>query len=437
MGNLSVAKSDIALVRQDVERQEAHHLQRLGEGLKASFSNLAEFQRWIGAQMKRIGMEVEEFLVDRAELAHQLGFQRTLRENPEALQTGPNMVGRLAGKAPGRGMLLFGHADKRPETFVWGREQSEIAERDGRLYGPGIADDVSGLTAMLSAVETFRRLGKEPQGDVLVASVLGKQMGVFGTYGLMRRYGPVDAAIYVHPAESGAGLGELKIASLGMIEFHIDIEGKGPDTTDHHHTIFSKSAVSAVDKGVFLFQGLQGWTADATKQYHHAGLEQLTGQAFALSVGRFNAGAENEVFHIPQRCVLQGTVCLPTNARLEDVRYAFCQSFERLVAQDPWLAQAHVRLEWGDHVGESCQSDEESDFLRLARGSIEAVTGKKPVYYYGHSLSDIRYPILYWEAQAFGIGPLAGDLGKKTEWVDRKEYLDTIVSVTHMLTQVA
>jgi len=51
-------------------------------------------------------------------------------------------------------------------------------------------------------------------------------------------------------------------------------------------------------------------------------------------------------------------------------------------------------------------------------------------------MSDIRYPLLYWKAQAFGIGPVCGDIGKESEWVDQKEYLDTIVAVTQMLKQV-
>jgi len=437
MRNLPLAESEIAAIRQEVEAREGQHLALLSKGLKASFSDLAGFQSWIGEQMSRVGMDVQSFRVDRAELADQLGYQKTLCEDPSALQTGPNVVGRLAGKVPGRGVLLFGHADKVPATFEWGRERPDMVEADGRLYGPGIADDVSGITAMLSAVETFRRLGGEQKGDLLVASVLGKQMGVFGTFGLMRRYGPVEGAIYVHPAESGAGLGELKIASLGLLEFLIEIKGKGPDTTDHHHTIFSRSAVSAVEKALSILPGLHRWAATASKRYRHAGLEALAGQAFAVSVGRLNAGFENEVYHIPLRCVLQGAVCFPPNARLADVQHEFRQAFESLVAQDPWLAQSNARLEWGDHVGESCQSDEESDFLHMASQAAKVVTGKSPSYYYGHSLSDIRYPILYWDAQAFGIGPLAGDLGKETEWVDRKEYLDTIVAVTAMLRQAA
>ncbi len=437
MGNPSFEKSDVTHVRKEIQKNEAYHLELLRKGFRASLSSLADFQAWIGDQMRRIGMDVEEFLVDRAELADQPAHQKILQEDPSALQTGPNVVGRLGGKVKGRGILLFAHADKRPETFEWGRKHSDVEERNGRLYGPGIADDVAGITAILSALETFRRLGMEQKGDLLIASVLGKQMGVLGTYGLMRRYGPVDAAIYVHPAESGAGLGDIKMASNGMIEFLIEIEGKAPDTKEPYQTIFSKSGVSAAEKGVYLFQGLHEWAAETSKRYRHVRLEELAGQAFALSMGRFIAGSENKVYEIPLRCVLQGTICFPPNANLETVQDGFKRAFDELAKQDPWLAQSRVRLEWGDFVGESTQSDEDSEFLLMASQAIKEATGKEPSYYYGHSVSDIRYPLLYWNAQAFGVGPLAGDIGKEAEWVDRREYLDTIVAVTQMLRHAA
>ena len=61
------------------------------------------------------------------------------------------------------------------------------------------------------------------------------------------------------------------------------------------------------------------------------------------------------------------------------------------------------------------------------------ITGKAPFYGYGHSLGDIRYPLLYWNAQTIGVAPHCGDIGTESEWIDRKQYLDTIVAVTQMM----
>jgi len=430
---MTTIQDSLASIREAVDGQQEHHFDLLEKGLQASFEELGSFQSWIGERMSEMGMDAEQFTVEREELSEQPAYQRTLKEDPAALRSAPNMVGTLPGSGEAGGILLFAHADKRPETFEWGRQQPNMVEKDGRLFGPGIADDVSGITAMLSAVETFQRMGYPQAKDLMVASVLGKQMGVFGTYGLMTRYGPMDAAIYVHPAESGDGLAEVKMASLGLLEFLIDVEGKGPDTTDPHQTIFSTSAVSAAEKGVHLFQALHGWADEMSRRYHHPALEKMAQQSFALTFGRFLSGAENEVFEIPVHCSLEGTLCFPPEASLDGMKVELREAFESAVEKDGWLAESHASLEWGDHVGESAQSDEESDFLKMASEVLEAVKGIEPHYYYGHSVSDIRYPLLHWDAQAFGVGPVAGDIGKKSEWLDRDEYIDTIVAVTQML----
>jgi len=439
MTNNSGALMDLDAIWADVKEHETEHIELLRRGLKASFTDLEAFQSWIAEEMDRLGMQVEEFEVDPAELREQPAQRKTLRENPSALRQGPNVVGKVAGKKPERGMLLFGHADKPPETFEWAKEYPDLLEEGDRLQGPGIADDVAGLTSMLSAVETFKRLNLVPEGDILVASTLGKQLGVFGTYGLVTRYGPLDAAIYAHPAESGNGLGDLKIASLGMIEFHVEVDGRSPETTESHQVIFSKSGVSAAEEGFYLADGLYDWAREVAQEdrYRHAGLEEQTGQSFAMSVGSFVTGTQSLVYEIPTHCQFKGVLNFPPAISLEQLQEAFKSAFDELVQADEWLADSHARIEWADVIGESCQSDEDSALLKAARETVTEVTGKKPRYDYGHSVSDIRYPILYWGAAAFGIGPVAGDMGTPTEYVDRKDYLDTVTVLTELLRRVA
>lgn len=157
---MSSIHESLDAIREYAEKRKEHHLEVLEKCLKASFADLQEFQSWIAERMGEIGMEVDQFTVDREELAGQPAYQRTLRKNPSALRSAPNVVGTLPGTGGEGGILLFAHADKRPETFEWAHEQPDMVEQEGCLYGPGIADDVSGISAMLSAVETlFSGLG--------------------------------------------------------------------------------------------------------------------------------------------------------------------------------------------------------------------------------------------------------------------------------------
>jgi acetylornithine deacetylase len=425
----------VADIRKEVEKNETHHINILREGLKASFLSRDDFQRWFADQMKRIAVEVELFEVDPSELLEQPSQRKTLRENPSALNRGMNVVGRIRGKGKGRGVLVFGHADKPPETYEWGKKFPDLIEKGSRLHGPGIADDVAGLTSLLGAIETYKRFNLKPEGDLLVASILGKQLGVFGTYGLVRRFGPVAGAIYMHPAESGNGLGDIKVASLGMAEFHITITGKAPTTTEPHKTIYSRSGVSAIDKAMRLVECIKNWATEWARkpEIQHEELQKSVGQSFAVSFGRFLSGSENLVYEIPTRAVLQGAINFPPAVRLKEIQKDFEEAVRHMAEADPWLKQGHVRLDWGDVISESCQADVESEFVRIGRKAITDVTGKTPRYNYGHSVSDLRYPFLWWKANGFGVGPLAGDMNTETEYVDRKEYLDTIIVVAEIL----
>jgi acetylornithine deacetylase/succinyl-diaminopimelate desuccinylase-like protein len=193
--------------------------------------------------------------------------------------------------------------------------------------------------------------------------------------------------------------------------------------------------VSAAEKGCYMVQGLQRWATELAKQpaYRHAELEKLTQQGFALSFGSIVSGTDNLVYEIPTECTIQGVVNYPPAISLDQMKDELTKAFDALVQQDAWLADSHAEMIWGDVIAESCQSDEDSEFLLVAKKAIKDVTGKEPKYNYGHSVSDLRYPMLWWKAQGFGVGPLAGDMNTPTEYVDRTEYLNTIISVAEML----
>ena len=418
--------------QRDVRERASYHVALLDEGLRESCSDLPRFQSWIAERMRRLGLVVEEFTVDPEEVAGRPAYRRSLAGDGMQRRGGPNVVGTWPGERRA-GVLLFAHADKSPEAVLGGRLQPCMLEQDGRLLGPGIADDVSGVTAMLSAVETCRRLGLAGRGRLLVASHLGKQLGVLGTHGLMRRFDPADHAIYVHPAESGAGLGEIHVTSNGMVEFVIEIEGKPPESADPIQTMYVGSAVSAVDKGIDVYKGLAAWAVEAGARHRRPGMEPGPDNPFELLLSRFEAGAGSTAYEVPLRCRLQGTVCFPPSTTLSAVQAEFERIFHRLVEMDGWLSRGHMSLEWGDNMGEAAETDLRGTLVRSARAAILDATNEEPRLNYAYALSDTRYPLVDWQAQAIGIGPRCGGLGTKDEWIDREEYLDTIVVVADLL----
>jgi len=156
------------------------------------------------------------------------------------------------------------------------------------------------------------------------------------------------------------------------------------------------------------------------------------GQSFAVSFGRFLSGSDNLVYEIPKQAVLQGAVNFPPSVKLAPVQKDFEEAVKHMAEADPWLKQGHVHLEWGDVISESCEADIESEFVRIGRKAITDVTGKVPRYNYGHSVSDLRYRSVV-EGKWLRRRAPGRDMNSETEYVDRKEYLDTISVVAEIL----
>ena len=425
--------NDWPTVRKEVEEREAHHLDRLDEGLRRSCESLTEFQGWVRDWMSDLALRTDEFRVDLGELASQPACRRMLEHDPASLHHGSNVVGILGDLDATGGLLLYAHADKFPQTYDWAIESPVPERRDGRIVGPGVADDVAGVVAMLSAVETCRRLGLRPRRPLLCGSLLGKQLSVLGTFGLMKRYPPMANAIYVHPPESGDGLHEIHHTSNGVVEFHVEVEGRPPETKDPFHVIYDRGAVNAVDAAMFIVQGLKTWAAEAARRYHHPPLEEETGRSIGLLVSRMRTEGSDDVLQVSKRCVIEGVVCFPPNSRLDPIRREIRRAIDRAIETHPRLAAQSVTLRWGDNIGEACATDEGSPLVHAAQHALECATGRPPRFTYAYSLSDIRYPLLHWGAQVIGIGPRAGGLATRGEWVDCREYVTTIAVVAALL----
>lgn len=129
-----------------------------------------------------------------------------------------SVVGRLAGKRPGRSLMLNGHVDTvgvsgMPEPFSG-------AIRGGKLYGRGSYDMKGSVAAAVGAAKALVDAGAPFNGELLVAAVADEEDASLGTADLVGKY-RLDAAIVTEPTHL-----EICLAHKGFVWIEVETLGR-------------------------------------------------------------------------------------------------------------------------------------------------------------------------------------------------------------------
>ena len=374
---------------------------------------------------------------------------RKLNYNPSAIPLRVEFATRLdkcasrtavIGELPGRSglprILLLAHPDCEPLSGLddWSKDPfaGEIAE--GRLYGWGVGDDLAGCSAALAALAHIGSAGQR-LGDVTFASTPSKNhaRGIAAVLADDRRF---DACLYLHPAESGRGLGEIKAVTPGQLEFEIDVAGEGPDTTEPSQTSFSHQARNPVYMAMTCIQALLSLGEIRSSHIRHAGIEAVAGRATNLHISRMSSSEISALSRIPDHCTFGGAISFPPDECLEEVKDAIAGALSSACQGDSWLRENPARLRWISGVP-GAGIAETHPLYRITSRAIEDVTCCSPSVNSTHVSSDIRFPIFQFGIPCVGIGCLGGNLaqnGFADEWVDVKSYLQ-MSDVTSLIVQ--
>ena len=331
--------------------------------------------------------------------------------------------------------MMFAHPDSEPMSDVenWKNDPFAGSIVDGRLYGWGVADDLAGIAVGTLALIRAARAG-QPLGTVVMISAPSKRHAR-GVAAAMHQGLTADASLYLHPAESGAGLHEIKAFASGQIEFRITVKGRMPDTAEPGHTAFAHLADNPIDKALVIHAALARLDTERAKRITHPALQAAVGRSTNIMVSNFICGEDRRFGRLNQTCVMGGAVSFPPGETLEDVQTEIASAIAAAAASDPWLSANPPEIEWLAGVtGAECPPDHPL-YLAAAR-AVSAATGAAPHVNPMHTSSDIRNPIVQKNIPTVGLGGLCGDLsqnGRRDEWVDVADYLRTIAATTALI----
>ena len=299
---------------------------------------------------------------------------------------------------------LFAHIDTHRVEDGWTTDPYEPVLRDGRLYGLGTSDDKGGIAAMLIAAAV---LSEKPGLAPVLISSHGKGGGSRGSlpvFQAMQDAGEsIDALLYVHPAETGRGLADIKHVVRGALDFELSVTGWEGDPLE----------IGLPDSALWKEGGDALARLSAIIEHLRAGV--LAG--VDMNVGRLEAGER------------PGGVPARASARIRllfDGDYTWRGLMDRVSRElendaGPEQAGRNAYTVTAEPLGMRSNPGAvpwDARSTRTLRDAITSVTGKAPASYPNHYGGDIRYPLRLLGAPSFGIGSLGGNFYGPNEWVD-------------------
>jgi acetylornithine deacetylase len=396
-----------ALVRRQADGEDA--VQQLAADRLAADGGIVDRIRYEPSDVPMINEFAAETNVDRGQ-----------RES---------VVARFAGKGGGRSAILFAHPDGEPlsDTPAWTHDRFTGVIEAGRIYGWGIADDLCGVAMAISAMAAIRKAGLSLAGDVIVASTPSKRHAR-GVAKILDAGYVADGAIYLHPAESGVGMREIKAFASGQLEFSIVVRGKRADTTEPGHTAFAHRAINPLDKALLIIAGLKALDAERGERVQHPLLQAAIGRSTNILLSSLQFGQTRAFSRLPVELTLSGAISFPPSETLTSVQAEVEAALAEIIDADPWLAANPPLLRWLSGTAAAEVADSHPLYSAVA-DAIMAEADVTPHVNPLHTGSDIRNPWVQKNIPTVGFGPLCGDLtqtGRHDEWVDVEDYLRAV-----------
>jgi acetylornithine deacetylase len=413
-------------IYKNIEKKRGEHIAFLQQLIQAQKGGEEEVQSLVAAKFKELGCHVETLRIKPTNLKFKYQFAAA-RFIPDKKRI--SVVGTYPGTGKGRSILLFAHPDSEDVTSIeeWTHNPFAGEIEGGKIYGWGVADDLSGVAVMTQALAALLDAGLKPGGDIILCSTPAKK-NAQGVIALLSRGYRADASIYLHPAESGVGMREIKAIASGLLTLRIKIRGKSPETTEPGKTAFAHLGVNPISKANLIIQALNKLDEQRGKRIVHKALEEKVGRSTNLLVSYISSGDRDALTQVPGECTMGISVTFPPGEQLKKVQKEIQHCIEEAAEKDPWLRRYQPEIEW-IFGSQGVEVPVGHPLYRTVSMSIQEVTGENPFVNPLHSASDIRNPNLFSDIPTVGYGPLGGNLsqnGRHDEWVDVSDYIRAI-----------
>lgn len=147
----------------------------------------------------------------------------TVTRHPAAAdRVGDNLVGRIRGNGTRR-VLLMAHMDT---VYVKGTlAKAPFRVEGNKAYGPGIADDKSGIAVILHTLKLLRDRGYDDWAEMTVMFNTDEEKGSFGSRDLIQELAAESDVVFSFEPTLGSAE-SLTLGTSGIVYYHVDVEGR-------------------------------------------------------------------------------------------------------------------------------------------------------------------------------------------------------------------
>jgi acetylornithine deacetylase len=335
-----------------------------------------------------------------------------------------NVVGRWIGsdrdhlKPSTRSLILNGHMDVVPTgaESLWSESPWSGSVHDGRVYGRGSCDMKSGLTANIFAIQALQALGFQPDGDVLVESVIGEESGGVGTLATIIKGFKADAAVITEPTQL-----RLCPVQSGALSFRIRVSGRAI------HACMKPYGVSAIEKFYVLLRAVQELDRSRHIEYRNPLYEDPQNIA-PINFGTIRGGDWPST--VPDQLVVEGRFGVLPGESIDSARRTLASTLQQAAESDPWLEHHPPELIWFEGQFESGQTSQDAPIVNTIAQCHQLTFGKLAVVQGVTYGSDLRLFTNHANIPAVLYGP--GNVAN-AHTVDEYVDLEEVISATKVL----
>lgn len=371
-------------------------------------------------ELKAMGLEPDVWEPDPEKLRQHPAYFETTSYKEYGYEGRPNVVASKEGGGQGRSLTLCGHIDVVPvDEDEWTYKAWEPVVDNGRLYGRGSYDMLSGIAALLVTYDSLDELGIELAGDLMIQTTIEEETGGIGgaLSALERGYQP-DAAISGEPWE----LPDIGIASGGTMNFQITVPGKSA------HAAFGFEGVNAIGKAVKIYEALDELDQERKRRisYEPACRKtmEMCGHETNINIGIIEGG--NWSASLASEAYMDCRVGWPPGEEGSEVREEIAGKIQKVVSNDEWLSENPPLIEWVGLDTQPHELDTNNEIVQFAKANAEDVTGQKTSFSGGWSTLDERFFNLYYDIPCPSIGGRGGPAHGPDESVEIESLVQTV-----------